>query len=490
MSKDINKKIGKATMWSSITEVMAKLVSPIVNIVLARLLLPEAFGVVATITMVISFAEVFTDAGFQKYIIQHEFANDEELDKSTNVAFWTNLSLSALACLIIFAFRDRIAVLVGSPGLGVSISIASLLIILQAFSSIQMARYKRELDFKTLFFVRIGSTLIPLFVTIPLAIFLRNYWALLIGNFASQLFNAIVLTWKAKWKIKFYYNFSLFKEMFSFTSWTLLESISIWLTSNIDIFIISQYFNEHYIGLYKTSMSTVSSYMALITAAIVPVLFSTLSRHQNDDEEFQTTYYMFQRVTSVFVVPMGIGIFVFSDLVTMILLGEAWMEASGFIGWWGLTSAFSIIFGNYASEVIRSKGKPLISFVIQISQIVVLVPVLLIFKNYGFRVLYIARSLVRVELMAALCIVLCTAFHFKFGKILKNVLPSLASAAIMGVFGFFMLQISDRVIWQFVWIGLCIVVYFAVLFACFANMRREILETPYAKKVLEILKRK
>ena len=87
MQKDISKQIGQATKWSSITEIAAKLISPIVNMVLARLLAPEAFGVVATITMVISFAEIFTDAGFQKYIIQHEFADDEELNKSTNVAF-------------------------------------------------------------------------------------------------------------------------------------------------------------------------------------------------------------------------------------------------------------------------------------------------------------------------------------------------------------------------------------------------------------------
>ena len=105
MANIINKKVGKATMWSSITEVMAKLVTPFVNILLARLLLPEAFGIVTTITLVISFAEIFTDAGFQKYIIQHEFKDEDELNRSTNVAFWTNLSVSFLACLIIFIFR-------------------------------------------------------------------------------------------------------------------------------------------------------------------------------------------------------------------------------------------------------------------------------------------------------------------------------------------------------------------------------------------------
>ncbi len=490
MLDNMNRKIGRATLWSSGTEVMAKLVSPIVNMVLARLLLPEDFGVVATITLVISFAEVFTAAGFQKYIIQHEFANDEELDKSTNVAFWTNLGLSTLACGIIFLFRNKIAVLVGSPGLGIPITIASLLIMLHAFSSIQMARYKRDLDFKTLFFVRIGTTLIPLIVTIPLAIALRNFWALLIGNLASQLFNAIVLTWKAKWKIKFYYNFSLFKDMFSFTSWTLLESISIWLTSNIDVFIISQYLTGHYVGLYKTSMSTVGSYMSLIEAVIVPVLFSALSRHQNNETEFKSTYYMLQRLTSVFVVPMGIGIFVFSDLVTTILLGEVWMEASGFIGLWGLTSALSIILTSFSSEVIRSKGKPLISFVIQISQIVVLVPVLLIFKNYGFSVLYIARSLVRVELMAALCFTICVFFKFKFGKILKNIAPSMISALIMGAFGHALKSVFPGSMWQFVVIFLCVIVYFAVLLTCFPKLRGELLATSYAKRLIGFVKKK
>ena len=79
MPPNINNKVVSATKWSAITEIAAKLVSPISTRVLARLLTPEAFGVLVTATMVISFAEIFTDAGFQKYIIQHKFKNDEEL---------------------------------------------------------------------------------------------------------------------------------------------------------------------------------------------------------------------------------------------------------------------------------------------------------------------------------------------------------------------------------------------------------------------------
>ena len=485
MGENIKNKIGKATAWSSITEIMAKIISPIVNIILARLLLPEAFGIVATITMVISFAEVFTDAGFQKYIIQHEFENEDDLDKSTNVAFWTNLSVSFFACVIIFLFRHKIAFVVGSPGLGNSISLASLLIILYAFSSIQMARYKRDFDFKTLFFVRIGTSLIPLLVTIPLAIILKNYWALLVGNFASQLFNAIFLTIKSKWKPKIYYNFALFKKMFSFSAWTLLESIFIWLTANIDIFIVGSYFNEYYVGLYKTSMTTISSYMGLITATIIPILFSSLSRYQNDEKQFKSTYFSFLRLTAIFVLPMGIGIFLFSDVVTMILLGDQWMEASGFIGLWGLTSALNIIFAHFASEVYRSKGKPVISLVTQVIQIAFLVPVLLISINYGFKVVYWARSLVRIELIISAFLFLRVLYKFKITDILKNTVPAIVASIIMATVGYGLKVISESFIWQFIAIGICIAVYFLALFVLFPKIRKEVFESQYVKKIIK-----
>ncbi|MBO5919693.1 MAG: oligosaccharide flippase family protein [Bacteroidales bacterium] len=80
---ELNNKIVKATKWSSITEVVAKLITPITSIVLARLLTPEAFGVVATLTMVITFAEIFTDAGFQKYLILTGQTEDPIIARAT-----------------------------------------------------------------------------------------------------------------------------------------------------------------------------------------------------------------------------------------------------------------------------------------------------------------------------------------------------------------------------------------------------------------------
>ena len=72
MQKDIKLQATKATLWSGVAEIASKLITPIISMVLARLLTPEAYGIVATISIIVSFAQIFTDAGFQRYLVQHE----------------------------------------------------------------------------------------------------------------------------------------------------------------------------------------------------------------------------------------------------------------------------------------------------------------------------------------------------------------------------------------------------------------------------------
>ena len=158
-------------------------------------------------------AEIFADAGFQKYLIQHEFRDDTDREESTTIAFWSNFIFSIFLWLLIAIFDDQIASLVGNPDLGAVLTIACVSIPLAAFSSIQMALFKRDFEFKTLFKVRIVGIMIPIFVTIPLAIWLRSYWALVIGTIVQNLSNAILLTVFSKWKPRWFYSFDKFKEM-------------------------------------------------------------------------------------------------------------------------------------------------------------------------------------------------------------------------------------------------------------------------------------
>lgn len=459
---EIDKKVVSATKWSTITEIAAKLVSPITTMVLARLLTPADFGVLVTATMVISFSEIFTDAGFQKYLIQRKFETEKELKDTTTVAFWSNFLMSVVIWLVIVLFCGQIADLVGNPGRGNVIAISCICIPLAAFSSIQMALFKRKFDFKTLFFVRIIGILIPIVVTIPLAFFTRSYWALIIGMIALNASNAVILTIKSEWKPRLFYDWGIFKRMFSFSFWSMIEAVSIWLTSYVDLFIVGKLLNEHYLGIYRTSMSTVGQIMSLITAATTPVLFSALSRLQDDEVEFRCLFFRFQKIVGLLVIPIGVGIFLFRDLVTEVLLGHQWLEAANFIGLWGLTSSITIVLSHYCSEIYRAKGRPKLSVLAQVLHILCLVPTVLWAINYGFDFLCEMRALVRLTL-----IVINLAILYRLSKIsplqmLDNIKSSIIGSIAM-ILLFYLLPSEKNIFMQISYAFLCSIVYLSVI---------------------------
>lgn len=461
--KDFKDKLISATKWSTITEVVAKLVTPITNMVLARIIAPEAFGVVATITMVMSFADMFTDVGFQKYLIQYNFINEEEKIKTADVAFWTNLLVSIILLTIIIIFKDSIASLVGNPGLGNVIAISSFQLILTSFSSIQLALYRRDFDFKTLFQIRVISILIPFIVTIPLALIGFSYWSLIIGSISMQFFNALLLTIKSKWKPEIYYSTYILKKMLSFSLWSLIESISIWFSSWIDIFLISSWLDDYHIGLYKTSISTVNSLMALITASVIPVFFSTMSRIQDDNKKFNNMYFNTQRLMAYIIFPLGVGVFLYKELITKILLGDAWIEAAGIIGGWGLVKTIYIVVGNLASEVYRAKGRPQISLLSQIIYLAIFIPGCNISIKLGFWTFVYARCLI-ILVSAIIDMILMNIFiNISVLKVIKNLLPVVCATMVMGIFGFFLKQFNETIIWNFISIMICCVIYLVSL---------------------------
>ena len=381
---------------------------------------------------------------------------------------------------IICFFADPLAAIVGNPGLGHVLVIACVSIPLAAFSSIQMAIYRRNLDFKTLFKVRIASILIPLLFTIPLALWLRSYWALVIGTIVQNIVNALLLTYFSDWKPRLFYSFVKLREMLSFTIWSLVEALSIWLTGYVDVFIVGTMLSQHYLGLYKTSSTLVGQIMGLITAATTPVLFSSLSRLQNDHEEFKRLFFKFQKFAGLLVFPLGVGIFCYRDLITLLLLGNQWMEASGFIGLWGLTSAVTIVFSHYSSEIYRAKGRPKLSVLVQWLHIIVLWPVVLIAVRHGFEILYISRSIVRLELILANLVVTYYLIHISPWKMFVNSLPSIIASLSMILPAYGVMMFSSSLICQIIGAVLSAMIYIFIIYAF--PKERELVNTYILKR--------
>lgn len=473
--------IYNATKWSMITNILRKLIAPITNMILARILTPDAFGIVATINIVISFADIFTDAGFQKYIVQHEFKDDKEYRNAINVAFWTNLVLSVFIWLLICVFRNQIAILVGSEGYGLHLSVAAFVIPLYSFSSIQQSIFKRKFDFKSMFVARIVNSLIPFFVTIPIALVTKNCWALIIGTLASAISDAILLTLKSKWRPTLYYSFQELKKMFSFTIWTMLEQISIWFTLNIDVFILGLTISTYYLGLYKTSLTTIDQIFTLITTAIIPVLFSALSRFQYNDEKFKNTFYAFQKKSAIILIPMGVGILIYSDVVTWILLGEQWEEAAIAIGTMGMMQVFRIIFSSFASEVYRAKGEPKISFYVQIIYMLIIIPLIIWGARKGFEILCFAKAASIGAFVIIQVVVLKIRYKFSICQMFKNILYPIIASMIMAIVCFVLHSNIENMLLKTASIVICIIVYFAVCMAI-KDTRETILEIVRSRK--------
>lgn len=459
--------IGNSMKWSTLGEALAKIMVPIANMVLARVLMPEDFGILASINMIITFVDLFTDSGFAKYIIQSDFASDDELYQYVNVAFWSNFTVSFVLWLVVVLFRNPIAALVGNPGYGNVIAIASFQLFLTSFSSIQTALFKRFFNFKTLFVSRIAAAAVPLCITIPLAFLTRNYWSLVIGSLSSALIIAVILTIKSNWKPKFYYSFDQLKKMLSFSIWSLAEAVAYWLTNWVDVFIIGAAFSAYYLGIYKNSLNMVNSIMALVKASVIPVLFSSLSRLKNSHDEFSDVYFSIQRVASYLLIPMGIGLFVFRSFATNILFGNKWAEASTIVGIWSLASVFMILYSSFNGEAYKAKGIPKILFIFQAVYILVMIPVCLFFKNIGFWPLVYARgSLIFVQILIGLFF-MHHYVGFSARKMLFNVIPAFLPAVLMGIAGYFIRQLSKGAIWQILSIILCVVIYFALLWLLF-----------------------
>lgn len=462
-SKDLTYKMGRATKWSALSEVVAKLIVPVTNMVLARILSPDAFGIIATITMITSFADMLTDAGFQKYLIQYQFKSKEELFENANIAFITNFIMSCAIWIIIAIFRDKIAESLGNKGFGIEFCIASLQLPITALSSIQMAIYKRGLNFKTLFIRRIVSIILPFFITIPLAIAGFEHWSLIIGTLFGNIANAIILTFYSEWKPKLFFKYQILKNMFSFSIWSLFESLTVWISSNIDTFIIGPIMTSYYLGLYKNSINMINSLMSLITAAFTPVLISGISKLQNNEIKYNEMFYKAQKIISWIVFPLGIGIFLYRELAVNILFGDAWKEAVNIVGIAALVIPFKISISSLASICYISKGKPNISALSQLLYIIPLIPISIIALNKGFWTFVFVRNIFIFELIVINLLMINYVMKISAIEMCKNIIKPILSSLVMCVVYIFISKISSSFIWEVFSIFVCAFSYILIM---------------------------
>lgn len=404
------KTIVSSIKWSSFAEIGVKFITPVTTMILARILAPEEFGILAICSMIVNFAEIIADSGFGKYIVQADFNDDGELKRYATVAFWSHLSVALFIWALIIVFCSPIVDFLGIPGHETVLIVACSQLVFMSMISTQLGLLRRKFEFKSTFVARIATALVTFVVAVSIALINKSYWALIIGNVVGSIVNAFILTWLSKWLPALYYSVSVLKKMFAFSFWSLCEGLAHWFIFWCDVFIATQFFTIYQLGLYKNSTSILLSFIGMITASMSPVLLSVLSRLKNDDSYNE----VYMRITKLFMyalLPICISIYSCREVVTFVILGTKWMEAADIIGSWAIMLGISVFIYSFPAEIFKSKGIPKYLFFYQLCYVVFLVPVCIYATRFGFWVFVYAR---------VACIFIQIILYLIFTKIILN----------------------------------------------------------------------
>lgn len=487
MDNNLNTRAVTAFKWSSFTELLCKVITPLIYMLLARILAPEAFGVLATIIMIVSFAEVFVESGFQKFLIQHQFETEDEERKYMSVAFWSNLFFSIFLWILLIVFCKPITRLVGNEGYELPVILAGVTIPLYGIIGIQNCKLKKTLEFKKLFVVRFSTALVPLIITLPLALLGLDYWSLVIGNIAGVLTQSIILLIIGGFKPIMYFDSNKLVYMLSFGIWTLLDGIAVWLTSWLDAFLIGRSLSNYYLGLYRNSSSTVLSLFNIVFAAITPVLFASLSNLQKDTRQFNHFFLKVQKTVAMLLLPISLSVFFKSDLVTFILFGDKWLEASQVVSIMSLCYSLRLLFVSLYGDVYRAKGLFFLPFFLQLLDLCILIPVCLYCINRGFWSLVYGRSFAFLFLIIPEMLVLwrvCSISPIDIIKNMSRVLISITTMLLLYLIsGFY----TGGYFYDIIVILVASIAYLLTLFA-FKEERNQYLK-PFFKTICQFVKR-
>ncbi|MCD4621617.1 lipopolysaccharide biosynthesis protein, partial [Proteus mirabilis] len=204
----------KSLKWSAIERLATQLVQLVVMLILAKMLGPEAFGLMGILAIFIAISQVLVDSGLNSAIIRK--TNRKEIDFST--AFIFNILISLICYIILFSIAPFIAVYFHQPELTNLTRILSLIIIINSFSMIQKTKLTITLDFKTQAIASLLSAIISGLTALIAAYLNYGVWSLVLQSIIFSLFSVLFLNILSPWKPSLKFSLYSFRDLFSFGS--------------------------------------------------------------------------------------------------------------------------------------------------------------------------------------------------------------------------------------------------------------------------------
>ena len=299
----------------------------LVQIVLARLLLPEDYGIIALVSVFIVIANVFVQSGFNSALIQKKKA--DEIDFSS--IFFLSLFFAFILYLIIFFSSPFVANFFSEPLLKPVLRVLSIILFFGAVNSVQLSIVSRELKFKKLFFSSLLSISISGFIGISLAYKGLGVWALVAQQISFQSLLMIVLWFTLKWRPKVAFSLKRVKSLFSFGWKLLVSSLVDKIYMDIRLIFIGKMYVSSVLGSFYNGQIIPKTMVSNVNGSIQSVMFPVLSSQQDNRK---TVKKMVRRsiVTSSFLIfPIMIGLASIAEPFVKIILTDKWLPAVPFL---------------------------------------------------------------------------------------------------------------------------------------------------------------
>jgi PST family polysaccharide transporter len=312
----------RALGWSAGVKFIGQFVSIIFGIILARMLVPDDFGLIAMVMVFAGFAYLLTDVGLGSALVQKQ--NIESIHYTT--VFWTNLSLGAFIALVFYVCAPLLAEFYHREEIELIAQILSIQFIVGALALVPRYVLVKNLDFRVISLADFFGMIVGGAIGIIMAYRGFGLWSLVSQLLANSIFSALVIWINSRWLPELKYSKSALKEMFAFSFFVFATNSVQHSTRQLDKLLSGKFLGGEAAGLLDKAQSMMLFPVRNISHVVGSVMFPALSQIQGDLERTRKVYLMSIRAIAFVTFPMMAGIFSVAESFTLGILGQQWAD--------------------------------------------------------------------------------------------------------------------------------------------------------------------
>lgn len=327
MSESLKNKAVHGAKWSFLDNIANLGVTFLVGLVLARLLTPEEYGIMAIIAIFIAISNTIIDSGFSNALIRK--VHIERIDYNT--VFFFNLVVSVVLYLLLFVAAPFISLFFKEPILTDVLRVIGWVLVVNALGIIPRTILVRNIDFKTQTKVSVISSIASGVVGIGMALTGWGVWSLVWQQLARQMLNSLFLWLFCKWIPAWEFSMRSFKEMFGFGYKLLLSGLIDTIYKNIYYVVIGRFYSSAQLGQYTRAEQFNTIFSSNLTSVVQRVSYPVLSSIQEEPERLHEAYRRVIKLTMLVTFACMLGLAAVAKPLIIILIGEKWIPAVAFL---------------------------------------------------------------------------------------------------------------------------------------------------------------